>query len=211
MSFLTVGDAPAISARIVMPLSGLWYVDADVDAPDVLTGSVAIEAPGLSLLGTVTSSTSYGGRIRVHVEPGAGRMSESIGARFFQGATYRQIVVETLREVGETLDGSSLDGVAPAWTRSEGPASRTLASVASALGLTWGATDGGLLTLFSPAWNDLVVDTAEVLSDDATTGLLTIGTTDLSARPGNTIEGVRAVAIRHVVSDVVRTEILYSP
>ena len=95
--------------------------------------------------------------------------------------------------------------------RVEDAASRTLASVASALGLTWGATDGGLLTLSSPAWNDLVVDTAEVLSDDATTGLLTIGTTDLSARPGNTIEGVRAVAIRHVVSDVVRTEILYSP
>ena len=211
MSFLYVGEYPAVEARIVMPLSGLWYVDAHVDAPGVLTGSVVVEAPGLSLSGTVVASSNYGGRVRALVRPGAGRVSEPIGARFFQSATYRQIVAETLREVGESLDDSKLDGVAPAWARSAGPASRTVASVASALGLTWGATDGGLLTLFSPAWNDLVVDTAEVLSDDATTGLLTIGTTDLSARPGNTIEGVRAVAVRHCVSDVVRTEILYSP
>jgi len=193
-----------------MPLSGLWYVDADVDAPGVLAGSVVVEAPGLSLSGTVTASTSYGGRVRVHVMPGAGRMSEPIAARSFRGATYRQIVAETLREVGESLDASPLTGTAPAWVRSEGPASATVAAVASSLGLTWGATDAGLVTLFSPTWAEQTVDTADVLSDDATTGLLTIGTTDLSARPGNTIEGVRAVAVRHCVSDVVRTEIVYS-
>ena len=210
MSFLTIAEYPAIRATITMPLSGLWYVDADVDAPELPSGRVAIDAAGLSLSGTVVAAEDYGGRIRVRVEAGAGRMAERIGPRFFRSATYRQVVAETLREVGESLDGSELGGVAPAWARAAGPASRTVAFVAAALGLAWGATDAGLLTLFSPAWSDLVVDTAEVLSDDATTGLLVLGTTDLSARPGYTIEGRRVVAVRHCVSDVVRTEIVYS-
>lgn len=211
MSFLTIGDFPVISARIVMPLVGLWYVDADVDAPDVFSGFHSVDAVGLSLSGTVVTSTENGGRVRVHIEPGAGRMAESIGPRFFRGATYRQVVAETMREVGESLDGSKLNGVAPAWSRSKGPPSRTVAAVAEALGLAWGATDEGLVTLFSPTWAELEVDTAELLTVDDTTGLLTLGTTDLSARPGFTIEGRRVVAVRHIVSDVVRTELICEP
>lgn len=208
MSFLTIGDYPVISARIVMPIVGLWYVDADVDAPEVFSGLVNVEAPGLSLFGTVVTLTENGGRVRFHIEPGAGRMAESVGPRFFRGATYRQVVAETLREVGESLDGSKLDGVAPAWTRSAGSPSRTVVAVAATLGLTWGATDGGLVTLFSPTWAELEVDTAELLTVDDTTGLLTLGTTDLSARPGRTIEGRRVTEVRHCVSDVVRTELI---
>lgn len=211
MSFLYVGDYPAISARIVMPLVGLWYVDADVDAPEVFSGLLNVDAPGLSLFGTVVTSTEDGGRVRAHIEPGAGRMAESIGPRFFKAATYRQIVAETLREVGESLDGSKLDGVAPAWTRAAGSPSRTVAAVAAALGLTWGATDAGLVTLFSPTWAEQTIETAELLAVDDTTGLLTLGATNLGARPGFTIEGRRVTAVRHCVSDVVRTELVCEP
>lgn len=194
-----------------MPLVGLWYVDADVDAPEVFSGLLSVDAPGLSLFGTVVTSTEDGGRVRAHVEAGAGRMAEGIGPRFFRGATYRQIVAETLREVGESLDDSKLDGVAPAWTRSAGSPARTVAAVASTLGLTWGATDAGLVTLFSPTWAEQTIETAELLTVDDTTGLLTLGTTDLSARPGFTIEGRRVVAVRHCISDVVRTELICEP
>lgn len=211
MSFLYIGEFPAISARIVMPLNGLWYVDADVDAPDVFSGFLNVDAPGLSLFGTVVTSTEDGGRVRVHIEPGAGRMAEGIGPRFFKSATYRQIVAETLREVGESLDDSKLDGIAPAWSRSKGAPSRTVAAVSTALGLTWGATDAGLVTLFSPTWAEQTIETAELLAVDDTTGLLTLGTTDLSARPGFTIEGRRVTAVRHIVSDVVRTELICEP
>lgn len=211
MSFLYVGEYPAISARIVMPLVGLWYVDADVDAPEVFSGFLNVDAPGLSLFGTVVTSTEDGGRVRVHIEPGAGRMAESIGPRFFRGATYRQVVEETLREVGEPLGGSGFDGTALAWSRTAGAPSRTVAAVASTLGLAWGATDEGLVTLFSPTWEEQTIETAELLSADDTTGLITLGTTDLSARPGRTIEGRRVTEVRHCISDVVRTELICEP
>ena len=101
MSFLTVNDYPAISCDITMPLVGLWRVEADVDAPEAIEGPVTIEAPGLTLSGTIVAADDYGGRVRLRIEAGAGRMAEVIGARFFKSATYRQIVAETIREVGE--------------------------------------------------------------------------------------------------------------
>lgn len=211
MSFLTINDYPAISCDVTMPLVGLWRVEADVDAPEAIEGPVTIEAPGLTLKGTAVTSDDYGGRVRLRIEAGAGRMAEVIGARFFKSATYRQIVAETIREVGESLDASPLTGTAPAWVRSKGPASGTVAAVASALGLAWGATDDGLLTAFSPTWAVLEIETAEVIDSAATDGTLTLGTTVFSARPGFTIEGRRVVAVQHHVSDVARTVLICEP
>ncbi len=211
MSFLTIGEYPAICATITMPLVGLWRVDADVDADEPLTGRVTIEGPGLTLSGTIVAADDYGGRIRVRIEAGAGRMAEVIGARFFRGATYRQVVEETLREVGEALDASPITGVAPAWVRSKAPSAATVAAVASTLGLAWGATDAGLVTLFSPTWAPLEIEDAEVIDSVATNGLLLLGTTDLSARPGRTIEGQRVVAVQHHISTVVRSTLTCEP
>lgn len=209
MSFLTVGGFSAVSAVVTMPLTGLWRVDADLDADELPSGIALVEAPGLSLVGAFVKSGEFAGRYRVTVEPGAGRLAQPVAARFFRNATYQQIVAETLREAGESLAPSPLSGVASHWVRESGPASATVKLVASALGLTWGATDEGLLRLFSPTWDDISIDSAEAIDRDDTSGLLNLGTVDLSARPGFRIEGKQAVAIRHHVSDTVRTEVIF--
>ena len=91
-----------------------------------------------------------------------------------------------------------------------GPAGALVASVASALGLAWGCLDDGRVSLFQPAFDDMLIDGAEVLEDDATFGRLTLGTTLLAARPGYRIEGRDATCVRHVLSDMVRTEVFYA-
>lgn len=211
MSFATIAGFPVISATITMPLVGLWRVEADVDAPEAFEGRVAIEAPGLSLSGTVVPSGDFGGRVRARIEAGAGRLAETLPGRYFRGATYRQIVGETLRDAGETLDASPMVGTAPLWCRASGPASRTVADVATALGLCWNTTDAGLLSLSSPTWAALDVPSSEVLDDDAVSGRIVLGTTDLSARPGRTIQGRRVVCVRHIIGDAIRTELLTEP
>ena len=206
MSFLTIDGWPGISVDIWMPLAGIWRVEADVDAPEALTGRVLVEAPGLTLSGTVVASSSYGGRIKVTIEAGAGAMPAPLRARFFRDATYRQIVAETLREAGEELGPMDAAGVV-AWSRAAGPPSATLALIAGRLGLTWGATDDGPLTLFSPRWDDLSFD-YDVVDEDGTGGTVTLGTTDLSARPGFTIDGRRVRAVHHHVSDTIRSTLI---
>lgn len=210
MSFLTVGGYPAICAIVTMPLVGGWVVEADVDAPEELGGTTAVSAPGLELRGTVTASSEWGGRVRVIVRPGAGRLSQQLPARYFRGATHRQIVQETLREAGEALDDSSLPTVAPRYARAAGTGGALVAFVASALGLAWGCLDDGRVSLFQPAFDAMLIDGAEVLEDDATIGRLTLGTTLLAARPGYRIEGRDATCVRHVLGDVVRTEVFYA-
>lgn len=211
MSFVTIAGFPVLSATITMPLVGLWRIEADVDAPEAFEGRVAIEAPGLSLSGAVVPSGDFGGRVRVRIEAGAGRLGETLPGRFFRGATYRQIVSETLRDVGEALDDSAMTGTAPLWCRAAGPASRTVADVAKALGLAWGATDAGLVSLSAPTWAALDVKDAVVLENDAVSGLIVLGTTTLSARPGRTTLNNRITCVRHVIGDAIRTELLTEP
>ena len=118
MSFLTVGGFSAVSAVVTMPLTGLWRVDADLDADEGSPSGVAlVETPGLSLAGTFVKSGEFAGRYRVTVEPGTGRLAETVVTRFFRNATYQQIIAETLREVGESLAPSPLSGVVSHWVR----------------------------------------------------------------------------------------------
>lgn len=210
MSFLTVGGYPAICATITMPLVGAWVVEADVDTLELPTGTTTVVAPGLELRGTVVATTDWGGRARVVIWPGAGGLSRPVPARYFRGATYRQIVAETLRDVDEALDDSDLSAIAPRYARAAGPAGALVAAVASALGLAWGCLDDGRVTLFRPAYDDMVIDEAELLDDDATVGRLTLGTTFFAARPGYRIEGVQATCVKHVLTDVARTEVFYT-
>lgn len=208
MSYATLDGWPIVEATITLPLVGAWHVEATIDSEELPTGLVLVEAPGLSLAGTVAAASEFAGRIKVRVEAGKAAMADVVPARFFRGATYRQVVEETLREVGETLDAASLlGGTAIAWARPAGTAGATVAKVAEVLGLCWAHTDSGDVVLFSPTWVELEIDEAVTLDVDATTGRAWVGSTDLSARPGRTIGGDRITAVRHVITDVVRTEL----
>lgn len=209
MSYATLDGWPIVEAVVTLPLVGTWHVEAVVDVGDetLPTGLVLVEAPGLYLAGTVSASSEYGGRVKVRVQAGMAALADLVPARFFRGVTYQQIVAETLREVGETLAASPLSGSVPAWVRSAGSAGDTVARVAATLGLCWGHTDSGAVALFSPTWAELEIESPVTLDYDATTGRVYLGSTDLSARPGHTIDGDRVTAVRHVISDVVRTEL----
>lgn len=208
MSFATLDGWPIVEATITLPLVGPWHVDAVVDTEEIPTGLVLVEAPGLSLAGTVSASSEYGGRVKVRVIAGTGALADVVPARFFRGVTYEQIVTETLREIGETLAPSPLSGVAVAWVRAKGAVGATLGRVADLLGLCWGATDAGDVRLFTPDWAELEIAEAVTIDLDATVGRALVGSTDLSARPGKTIDGDRITCVRHVITpDVVRTEL----
>lgn len=208
MSFATLGGWPVVELALTMPLVGVWHAEATIDADEIPTGLVFLEAPGLTLAGTVSSASDYGGRIKLRVQAGAAALADVVKPRFFRGVTYRQIVTETLREVGEGLDAASpLSATTAAWMRIAGPAAATVALVADVLGLAWGATDSGDVTLFSPTWATLELDEAVVLDSDATTGRVLLGSTDLSARPGLTFDGQRITCVRHVIADAIRTEL----
>lgn len=209
MTFATLDGWPVVEWVVTMPLLGIWHAEATIDATEEPKGVVELDATGLTLSGTVTSSSEYGGRIRVRVEAGAGELAKPLPARFFRALTFRQLLAETLSEAGEKLAPSTLlDATVPAWCRAAGPASATVASVAETLGLAWGATDDGLVTLFRPTWADLEIEEAVEVAQEGTSGRFTIGALDLSARPGRTIGERRITCVRHVVSDVVRTELV---
>jgi hypothetical protein len=212
MSFATVDGWPVVELSLTMPLLGAWHAEATVDADELPSGLVLLEAPGLYLAGSVTSSTDYGGRVRLRIEAGAGVLASRVPPRFFRGATHRQIVAETLREVGETLAAASLlGGASVAWCRAEGSAGATVAAVARLLDLAWGANDAGEVVLFAPGWEPLEIEDATEVAQDGIAGRFILGATDLSARPGRTIEERRITCVRHVIDDAIRTELTTEP
>lgn len=108
---LSVGDTPATSVRLILPWTGAWIADVDLDvaSTDALpSGRVIVNVGSETLSGTVDPRAAgrFGEKARVRIVAGGGGWDRVVAARNFQndaGLWSSAVVTATAAEIGETV------------------------------------------------------------------------------------------------------------
>lgn len=210
MAFLTIAGVAALRARLSMPLSGLWLVDALLDADTAPTGVVACSAPGFDGSGTVVRGDAIQGRAAVRIVAGKGALATPLAPRWYSRAPARVIALDVLRDSGELLASSSaIPDVELSWARSSLSAAATLEQLAGVLGIAWRALDDGSIWLGAETW-PAVAEVPMVLETDDGLGWRRYEADALTLRPGMLLEGRRVVRVRHAIDDNAVTSIAWT-
>lgn len=204
------------SGTITMPLVGAWHAafsldsDTGIDAGEIVTVEIG---GGAILVGTARRGGVATEIAEVQVVGGAGGMSRDIEPRHYDNASARIIITDILAVAGETLSTSSDASLAtltlPKWSRVASSCGAALDAVLTAIGMTWRILDDGQVFVGTNAWTDLALaDDVELLDESRATTRQCYADETLSARPGRTIDGVRAALVVHTVSpDAFRSDV----
>ena len=122
----TLSGHTLTAARVQLPKDGIWWADAEIDQPVVLTGAVTLVLADQSYQGTVMSGGPVKGRSRYRIAGGAGGWGRVIPARHYAndaGVKYATILSDAAADAGETIADIPVGSPGVAWTRESGPAS----------------------------------------------------------------------------------------
>lgn len=135
-AFLSVAGLPAVRAEIMIPYTGTWVADLDLDVEPQLSGAVEVVLGTLRLNGTVAAASTGGFQLsgKVRVVGGAGGWGKELGGRGYHndaGVKRSLVATDVATEVGEQLTvDASVDGSdGPDFVRVAGPASRIFRQV----------------------------------------------------------------------------------
>lgn len=208
MSDWTFNGFGVLRAQLVVPLTGRWVADLEVDATEPITGRVTLTIGGVSWLGNVlrggVEADTWSGR----VVGGAGGLDRPVVARSWQGLQpARGLVTELLTEVGEVLSVSSsadVDANLPRWSRIDGPAHHALADLALAVGARWRMLPEGEVWIGVETWPELTLPEdapAELLATDPRAGTSTLAFVGSYILPGQTFQGRRVGGVTYRLDD----------
>jgi len=119
-----------LTCSVHIPAWGVPWADVELDEPAELSGSVTLELPGLSLVGTIMSGGHWHGRARYRIAAGAGGWGSSVASKAYTndaGVKLWTVLRDAATACGETVDADTVSGTVGAhYVREAGPASRAL-------------------------------------------------------------------------------------
>lgn len=155
---ITANGFPVIEMRLTMPLSGLWACSLDVAAEEALTGALTLEHEdsATTFAGYILRSGVVAGSCKLDAIGGAGGFARDVTARSFKDATARDVLADTLTELGETLDASStrstLAELLSFWTRATTRGPLALWQLADNLSAHWRVLPSGSTWMGIESW-----------------------------------------------------------
>lgn len=211
MATITIAGLTVLEGSVTFPFSGAWTATLSVEGQTAPAGRVTIEAPGMSLSGTVIGGGSAFARTSVRVVGGAGQLSRSVGPRWWRGAPLRLPIGNVCDEAGETLstlsDASVLGHTLSAWTRGEGRAARELDALVYTAGALWRVRDDGTVWVGLDTWPTLELD-HRVTDVDVAGRFAEVAVDTYSIRPGVVLDGIRVASVTYrITGEKVRCEL----
>lgn len=211
---LTCNGVAALHARVSMSAARGWSAELALDAPAFLTGRVAIEGGGATLLGTAWHAAPYRDVSQVLVVGGAGGLGKAIAARAYRLPTVRQLLEDIARDAREVLsplsDPATLARQLPAWSRPRDTGAAALDQLADKLGSAWSVEDDGTIRFGGQLWTELALGDAVELHRDEEGRRATYGVESFAIRPGRTIGGRKVVSVDYsITSGTVRAEVAF--
>lgn len=204
MATATLNSHRVTNARVDLPAWGCWYADATIDTAQALTGKVTLKIADLTLIGTILSGGADDGTARSHfrIVGGAGGWGRVIKAKSETndaGVKAVTVIGDAAREVGETLDTSTIansERTGPGYVRPKGPACRILETLRPQ---AWYVGEDGV-TRIGARSGATIPKTVGMKIDKAR------GTVEVSAEsiakylPGAVVAGITAVDVQHEIS-----------
>jgi hypothetical protein len=208
MSHSTLQGLAIVEGSVTLPRLGVWHAELVLDAPAAPTGQVVLQlGKALRLVGTVTRSGLFAGRLRVRVVGGQGTLSRELPPRWYVGAPLSVPLEDLVREAGEKLSGDCDQELlalvlTPGWGRARGPASEALGSLLEGTGAGWRLLPDGSLWAGPETWPeasgmaDLVV-----LEDHGSEGRLSVVSETPTLLPGQALRGRRVGLVEYTLTD----------
>lgn len=213
----TLNGKPVLAAAAMLPVSGVWTADVEVDAETTagLTGRSTLVLGALTLVGTPLRLGSFAGRTTVRLVGGAGGLGRTLEPKAYRNATLHLVVEELLTAAGEVLDPASdaaaLSVLVPHWSRRRAVAGVALGLLADAAGVSWRVLPGGTVRLANKTWPVATLADGVLLSEAPELGRATFGVERPSLLPGVTLDGRRVSRVEHVVTaDAIRTNVWWA-
>lgn len=187
----TLAGKPVTAFTLTIPRVGLWSAEVEVDDDTVLTGDVDLVVEGRTWRGTVHRGGVELARGHWRIV-GAGALLAVLGPQAFRSTTLADVLRETVLGAGASLaaDLGDLTASVAAWHRRSGPATHTLADVASAAGYAWRSLSDGTLWCGADAWASQALPASDVELLDVAPAMgrhELAGTAALDVLPGRTV------------------------
>lgn len=148
MSYATLAGIRVSSARVTLPLYGVWVADVVLPVSPVLSGLISLVIGSLTLVGTPTQQADYGGDRTLRMVGGRDGWSRDVAAVGYantSGVRLADVLEDVARDAGEAITGYDSEAtVGSHYARLAGPASRVLRDLAGPL---WYMRADGVTTL----------------------------------------------------------------
>lgn len=175
---MTLAGYRASSARVSLPLYGIWTADVVLPVAPVVSGIVSLVVGSLTLRGTPVRQADFAGDRLVRIVGGAYGWQRDVVAKGYantSGVRLATILTDVAGECGETIAGyDSAAEVGDHYVRLAGPASRVLRDLAGAL---WYMRPDGVTTL-APRLATPIVTPFQVQARDGAKGATVVATED---------------------------------
>lgn len=180
MTTLSINGIPAVSVRLLVPWTGVWIADVDVDlsiVPALPTGPVLLKIGERVLQGTVDPRLSgkHGAKATARVLGGAGGWDKTVRPLHLHnpaGVTSIAVITATAAEVQERAVVALPTVLGTDYVRAAGPASRVLS------GLSWHVDFSGT-TIVGPRVPIPMSPTVDILDWEPGEQLAEVGYSDI--------------------------------
>lgn len=192
MTPIVIRSHPFVVVELALrePVDDAWTLDAAVrESPTVVpvVDDVATCGP---FVGTVVSVARDGGKIRLRIVGGAGRLGVRVSTRYQGGpATLTQTLADLATEAGETAPADAAAVTLPTWRVHGGSYRVETQRLATVLGLGWRVAPSGAVVVADPAWPDVAAPGKAVERGQHWTEY--DGGGNVAAYAGATVDGVR--------------------
>lgn len=204
----SVNGRAVIAAEIVLPLTGNWSIDLQLDSTEKLTGEATLDSEGVTFVGTAVRPVIEGGRSLARIVGGAGGLHRQLGATNYVNTTVRGVLSDAIREAGERLSGTSDAGILGAalsrWERAAGEAWEAIAAVVEHAGANWRMLADGTIWVGRDTWPEQKLESVHI--DRSNPAVIELAPERPDLRPGVTFQGEKIRLVVHYLSTKLRTE-----
>jgi len=216
MSHVRLDNRPAIDATVDMPLVGTWTARVSVDGDADFDGSstLSLADGAIQLVGTVLRTGVVNGRVQVQLVGGSGRLTDVLPGKAYKGVPASIVLGDISRDVGVTLastsDATALNTFLAHWVRREGKAKDQLRELLDHIGAQRRVLTDGTTWIGTDTWPASAIESWVVIDDRPDQRRLVIAADAPLVFPGETFNGRRVAAVRHMLSGPnLRTELQF--
>lgn len=212
MSFLELGGVAVVGGSLVLPRTGRWVADLELEAAAPAPGGrVTLTGPQLTLQGHIARGGSFMNTHRVRLCAGSGGLPKPVPAQHFRGMPISLLLDDVLGTVGErrsaTIDEAVVGRSLASWVRPAGSAAQALTTLAELLGVVWRVLPDGTVWVGEDTWRETPA-TGELLDVDAAPRAVSAAFETMAILPGTTFKGLRVEVVTHTISGTgIRTEL----
>jgi hypothetical protein len=209
----TIRGKDVLEGSLTLPLRGVWVADLDVNATSLATGaaslSYVVNGAATTFQGTIVESSPFGGRVKVRLVGGAGKMSNELPALGYgqvpASTIVRDVVVAASEALADGVADELRDTLLPSWHRAKGSGTRALTDLAEHLGVGFRMLANGTVWLGKETWTQAKAP-FEIHGPDAN-GLAVYGPVRPDLVPGTNLAGKRVSAVEFSFSGSLRANV----